>query len=803
MDWTQTASIPPAANTPEPPGAAAATAAIFGGGPAPGAAAPPDPYSDFEGLATTFKAAYRQCFDKRSVFERIWWRLLLYVLGRQWIYYDRGSGQWLDKRLQKWIPKPVTNKIAETVSAIISVFGSVELTATCKPNGADPKDVQAAEAANRYETPIRIEHDFVDVEIEADFWLATLGNVFLHPWWDVNGDGAVQTIPFERCTACQTVSSPAAIKAAQQMCPSCGGMAFEDAVDVVGQPVGRTFSPGRGRTDVCSPLEIAVPPIYTRFDDTPILTRVRWRPRHYCEQYYPEEVLDTLTWENQSGEHTLQLYRGLAQASDIGSMPGGGLAGGETTSEAEGITEYELWMKPSKDYPKGLVLRALGDGEHATILPLPDQGLPGPLPLETPQGQRVWPWIHIGYELFGGRLWNRSPLEHLIEKQNQLNQIDSLIQLIIQRTANPVWLEPKGAEVKKFTGEPGLVVKYNPLVAGGNAKPERIEGAQVPSSLVRIREMILLDIENLAGTHDIIKGQKPTGVEAFSALQLLVERSQSRYGPVLKNRGKGYQRWFQIALEMERQFGPDDRALSVLGPNGAYIQEHFQRVDLLGSIRVVVEDGSQMPKTSLGKRAAIEQLRTFGVIDPANPDTAYRILQVFGQVDLWPGLDVDVQSALAEQDEFERWAQQVQFAPARTEPIVGPGGAMVMDPMSNQPQVQEIPPQPNVPPPGQIEIWHNHAVHAAEHRKWANGDTLRRLMQDKPEIKPFVTWMIEQHDVMLAMQMAAQAGPQPGAGKDGNGVGGGRALGNSNRESGNPADVPRGQGEGAQNQGPM
>lgn len=805
MDVPQLPNIPPPSSAPEPGLLAKFASQLFGGGagmPFAGAAPPFDPYADDDKLKETWKHAHRQCFDRRATFERVWWRLLLYVLGRQWIYFDRGSGQWLDKRLQKWIPKPVTNKMAETVAAILSVFQGVQLAVACKPVGANPTDVQAAETANKYEGSLRVEHEMERVEMEQDFWLVTLGNCLLHCWWDINGaQGSYTFVPFEACVSCQQVSSPLEIQGAGNVCPQCGGQMFAQATDpTTGQPVGQKVQGGRGRTDTVSPLEVAVPPVYTNHDDAPLLVRLRWRTKEYAEDHYPEDFVKSITMEHNATERTLQLYRALNTATEIGSMPGSSMGGGDGGQEIEGFTEYELWMKPCRKYPDGLVLRMAGDGENAQIVRLPDQGLPGPLPLETPEGERVWPWVAMGYEHFGGRLWSRSPLEHLLEKQNQLNQIDSLIQLIIQRTANPVWLEPKGSEVKKFTGEPGLVVRYNPLIAGGNAKPERIEGSNVPSSLVKIREMILQDIEGLAGTYDIIKGNKPTGVEAFSALQLLVERSQSRYGPVLASRGKAYRRWFQIALEMERKWGPEERASAILGPNGAYTLQSFQKIALNGAIRFEVEDGSQMPKTSLGKRAAIEQLRNFGVLNTQNPDTAYRILQIFGQTDLWPGLDYDVKSALSEQDAFEQWAMTAQFAPPQ--PVAGPTGALAVNPQTGQPQM--APAQPNTPPPGQVELWHNNMVHAAEHRKWANGDTMQRLMQEKPEIKPFVTWMIQQHDLMLQMQAQQQAAmAAPPAGKDGKGIGGGRAMSNSNAESGNPADVPAGSGGGPQNQGPM
>ena len=420
------------------------------------------------------------------------------------------------------------------------------------------------------------------------------------------------------------------------------------------------------------------------------------------------------------------------------------------------------------------------------------------------KGEPIFPFIHVPYGAVGGRIWARSPLDTLIQKQDQLNQADSLIQLIIQRVANPVWLEPKGTEVKKFTGEPGLVVKYNPLALGGaTAKPERIEGSNVPGSIFQLRQQILDDIENLAGTYDIVKGQKPTGVEAFSALQLLVERSQSRYGVVLAARGEAYRRWFSIAIELERQFGPVERTWAVMGPNQKWAFQNFKQADLQGGITIMVEDGSQTPKTSLGKRAAIEQLNQLGILNMQNPDTAYAILQAFGQTDLWPGLDYDVKSALQEQDDFERWAATAevvptmapQMDPATGQPAIGPDGQPAMAPSM----------QISSPPPGARKDWHNDQVHLAEHKKWANGDNVRQLLQEKPFLETYISWMIQQHEFMLqqqAMQQAMMAaGPGPGMQEKEPG-GGGRAMKNSNKESGNPADVPRGTNEAPAGQGP-
>lgn len=767
-------------------------------------AAPADPYADDRALLKFFKDQHKLCFDNRWTFERIWWRNLLYVLGRQWIYYNTQRGAWADKRMQKWIPRPVTNKMAETVDAMRAVFQSVELSVKCRPVSDDPNDTQTSETAENLHEPLRNEHRMFQLSFESDFWTITTGNAFWHCYYDKHSEHGPLLVPFEKCTACGEVSEPQAIVAAGQVCPKCGNPQFEQAFDAAGNPIGKEYPVGRGATEICSPFEIGVPGGYSRFDDVPVLIRQRWRTKEYYERFYPA-IAKTLKFEKMSNERSLQLLKSLAAQTDV--MSSSLSAQTAETQAGDGITEYELWAKPTPTYPRGLILRVAGE----TIIRSETESLPGPLPITAQNGQPLFPWIHAGYHRIAGRIWARSPLDLLIQKQDQINQLDSLILLGVQRMSNPVWLEPKGAEVKKFTGEPGLVVKYNPLIAGGNAKPERIEGQNVPPSLLKLREQYIMDLESLAGTQDVLKGARPAGVSAFSAMQLLVERAQSRFGPILAERGEVYRQWFAMALEIERQFGPEERTWAAMGANRRWTFQRFKNADIQGQVKVLIEDGSQAPKTNLGKRAAVEQLRQLGLLNPADPDQTMRIYQVFGQTDLLPALNAAVQGVLAEQAEFEAWAMSPGSMPMPDPMMLMAGGTDPMM-MGGQPQPQQQGPRrayfddpsdpaaqeaagmapgapmtPQAPPtmtpcPLQIKAWHPDDVHIAEHTKWANSDAARALFRQRPDLELQFTIHLEQHQSRAMMaQMAAQAaaaGPtqEPG--------GAGRAMQNSNQESG-------------------
>lgn len=744
-----------------------------------------DPFGDKK-LTEAFIEFKEEAFDQRWVFEREWWRNLLYYMSRQWIYYDLKRNAWLDKRMARWIPRPVTNKVQETTDGMLSVSQSVQLSVICRPEGADPIDLMTAESATRMGPALHVEHMMEQAIGAADFWQVVTGNAFYHLWWDKSGEKGKLVIPLEKCQSCGESSLPNKILEAGNVCPICQSPDIAMAIDPeTGAPVTERFARGRGRTDTLSPFEVAFKLSYTDFSEIDGLIRTRWRTKAWCKKNLPRETFEKIVWEHMSSDRSLQLLRGLQTQSDLATPSFG--EGGGSQGGGDGVTEYEWWLKPNADYPDGLVARFLGNA-NPIVLRIEGEGLPGPFPFKTPQGDPIFPFVHLPFKKMAGRIWALSPLNVIIQKQDQLNQLDSMIQMMVLRTSNPVWLEPKGSDVTKRTGEPGIVLKYKPLMSQANVKPERIPGEQVPTSLFKIREGLIADIETLSGTFDIIKGQKPTGVEAFSALQLLVERSQSRFGPWLAQRGEGYRDWFSIALELERQFGPDERAWAVLGPNNRWTFEEFRRADLQGAVRIVVEDGSQTPKTSLGKRAAIQQLSQLGVIDTKNPDTAYRILQAFGETDLWPGLDSAIQSALREQYQFEKWAETAEIVTSM-EPA--------MDPLTGLPSMNQVP-QLTSPPPGQRMVWDNDALHIEEHKKWANSDTVRRLVEMKPWLSQYVGWMIQQHEQAILIQTVMGQGGVAGAPQTPEN----QALVASNRESGNPADVPSGQSEGNQGRGP-
>lgn len=732
---------------------------------APQAVAPP-PYASPARVIELFNKFKAESLDQRWILEYDWLRDLSYVNGRQWIIYHPNRREWVDKKLHKWIPRPVTNKMAETVQAIRSNLIAVNLVAKARPSGNDSKAIAAAEIADQMAPLLHDEHDMDQVMREADFWMITTGSACLQTSWDNDLRSNRLFVKDEACAQCGQTYGPQEIVAANNTCPACGSQHFVDATQPDGKPQGEWMAHGKGKTVALSPFEYAFPLFCTRWDEVPYIIRLRWREKAWFEANQPQ-LVDTIQWEKASTDRSLQLYKSLALSNSSNTFQGTATPAGSQSQSSEGITEYELWLKPTPEFPEGLVARIIG-GSSPIALTLADEAIPGPFPCKDIEGKPLFPFFFAQYEHVGGRLHGRSAISPLIQKQDQINQLDSLAQLIIQRMANPVWVIPENAGIEHFSGEPGLIMKWNPLAAGGtSAKPDKIEGSEVPSSLPMMRDQGIKDIEDLSGAFDIIKGQKPTGVEAFSALQLLVERSQSRFTAVFQARGEMYRRWYAFALEIERQFGPEQRTMTITGPNRGYTFKHFQNAQLQGAIQIVIEDGSTMPKTTLGKRAAIEQANNLMLLNPQDSDQRYTLLSSFGLQDLVPTLNIHVQTALRIQDEFEEWAQN-----------------------------------PVGPHPLQMKPWFDAQVHWTERIKWLNTDRMNELMDANPAVEQVVYQHLADLQMIL-MPSPADAGPAGPGGPPQKKTPGGQGMSNSNAIAGGTSPVPAGNGTGAQQQGPV
>lgn len=751
---------------------------------------PPDAYSQIaslQGAQQLLQDVRKLCEPGREQFEAGWWRTILYYFGRQWVWYDPNSRQWQDRRFAQWIPRPVTNKVREAYDSIASLMADIDLGVTGMPLGNNPTNQITADLISDLVPALATEHKMASHVLPVgDFFAILLGNTYLHPCWDKDDPVHVQTDRLWTCELCHQSSPGQAIRDAGQRCPSCGSSQLAPVfLPGTQTPQSIQTTIGGGKTIVASVLEMLLPLYAQSFDAVDRLIYQTWLPRHEIEDLAPETARK-VNWATAPTSRSLQLYRAIGYQSDLPMNTLSTLSTSAPSLQSEGATIQYLWVRACKKYPQGVYLPFIGEGDMAlpafelVMQATSDQGTSAPgtnatrpiIPYTAKNDTPLWPWVHYPYKPVGGRLFAQGAVDTVLQKQDQINQNDSMTDLAVKRMGNPVWLEERGAQVERFTGMPGMVVKWTRVGANGG-KPERLEGmagATINANSV-LRQQYLADFEEGTGTYDVVKGSKPAGVAAYSALQLLVERSQSRFNITFKARGEAYRQWAQLAFELERRYGPTERIRNVLGPNRRWTALIFKQADLNGNVQILVEDGTTTPKTSLGRRAALEHANQMGLLDITQPDQKYAALTLIGIPELVPGLDADVQSALQEQQLVEDWA------------AAGYQGPM---PFRRMP-------------------WHDDATHFAEHRKWMNSDDARDILANAPNPDQLIAqWgaHLAEHETSMLQRMMAQslATAKPGApppalqGRDGGGVGAGRALHDSNRQGSDGPPVDTGPG---------
>ncbi len=695
----------------------------------------------------------KEVFADRWIWERQWQRAGYYVSGWQWLAPYSMSRGWRKADVGTNVPTPVSQHLKIAVQAIRAMLTSIKSGVNVRPTSKDPKAVITAATAQDYDPVLREIHHLSDVLTEFDWNFLVYGNSWLHSYWDPLGGDPVD-VPWEHCDQCGLELRSDQIAEEGQQCPSCQGTAFSPAVDETGEPRIDREHDGAAVTCALSPLELAFPLQYARWRDVPKLTRLRWRDKSYYGDHpvLGDEMKD-FNYQKGATERSLQIVQSLPYQNDLG--PAGTRASGSAagSSEAEGAPEYETWYRPCPAYPEGLVYRIVGDTSPKVLHLEESEGLPGPLPYHDVKGRSIFTFSHAAYEHVGGRVLGSGALDPAIPKVDELNRHDSLVEMIMMGMASPLWVVAKGSEPQflQRSGRP-MIINWDPLVANGKGEPKRIKGAEPGRAFEALRQTKVRDIEEALGLGSLLKGVAPTGVEAYSALQLLDEISKSRFANAFQARAQVVTEWFGWALELERQYGPKTRTHALMVPNRGWAQKIFLQADLslLGDVQIITEASTTMPTTTLGKRAAVEHANQLRLFDPSyqmDPTIKWAMLELLGITELEPGLNAHVEASLRIQEAFETWLEAGGPAQLRT----------IIDPITMQPT-----PDINDPAyPLQWYPWYDPKIHRQQCLLWANSDRMIELFKKFAPARGLVAAHLAEIDLAIQMQQQGDRDPNP------------------------------------------
>lgn len=731
-------------------------------------AQPTNIYDDHDKIRDRIKKSIDDPSKSRWYFDRLWFSAILYYVGNQWITWDTRSRQFREKKLRKYVPKPVNNRFASTLDTIVAAVQSVKVKPSAWPATDDVEDIAAADVADRV---IPIIDEEIDSELVREMlanWVVLTADAFAFPHYDKQDTKlGTRIIQSERCQECQVVSQPIAIQQAGGVCPACGLPSTTiPAEDESGVPVGKEYPVGRMKTDVLGPFQVFFELDIENISDLRKFTFFKTYATSRVKEVWPETSKDVGP-DRQNitklGQYYFDALHYATADTNSSSFKGRG----------ERTTLYFTIEMPSADYPEGLT-SVMASNE--TIL----EAGPTPFFIEeqetSGQIKKIYfnPLVHFAYRRVPGRVYSKSPSFDLLPKQDQLNRLESLIEMIVMKGVYNSWILPTGSSISQIIGEPAQHIRYTPAGTGG-AKPEIVSGQAVQGGLLEWRAAILADFEDLGGTFDALKGNVPRGVSAGYAIQLLTERGYGRFGPVYANWERGWTELYKKLLMIFRQYVTEDRIHKIKGDTGEWEIEKFKGSSLTGGVDLRIEGGAARPRSKLAEQALIETLAQLGVLDPHDQNQKYILAEMFGVSHVLGSVGEDRRVAASEWNSFTTQAvpvylnaQQARQELLRSQPLQASAGVPAQ---AGQPQAlapsSALPPTPNEVPGMPIVrlVVDNHQVHIIDHQRQAKTDVFNKLPQEIQLIweQHIKDHMMAVQQLMMQQQGLAGAPPRPSA----------------------------------------
>lgn len=291
--------------------------------------------------------------------------------------------------------------------------------------------------------------------------------------------------------------------------------------------------------------------------------------------------------------------------ADLVEGPGPSIYVG-TPEQWEGYTTVKIFdRKPSPKWPNGRTVIVAGG---QVIYDSPKNI--GARAYDPRWPDRWHPYTRFRWEGQAGSVYGRSLVSKLLPKLKRINAIDTT--LIMWRRTVPIatWIAPKGANPVEnlWSGMPGTVYEYDPRLTAGKA-PEPVFPPDYPKTALEERAMQISEMESIAGTEEILRGQRPAGVTSATMLNVLRNQALASRSAVLQSWDESLQEEGSALLqEVIKNIREDSRyaeGLKIIARErqSSLTIEQFSGTNLSDNVNIHIDTASE----ALSSKEAREQ----------------------------------------------------------------------------------------------------------------------------------------------------------------------------------------------------
>lgn len=331
---------------------------------------------------------------------------------------------------------------------------------------------------------------------------------------------------------------------------------------------------------------------------------------------------------------------------------------GATTSAVPNVLVLEYWERPSPQYPNG----RYSVGTTNQLFYEGDNPYAGICPIPFVMMRHI-PLPDVFY---GDSVVSQLRQINVIYNKIRSDMIENTVKL-----ANPPLVAPVNALLKAPEFEPGEVIYYNPLIGG---KIDQLKVEPYPPQSMNMLMRIWQERDDIAGMSDVSRGTVPRGVRSASALAYLLEQDQTRIAVTAREWEAMVGYGMQNVLYLAREFYDTPRLIRVLGDNNSWAVKLFKGADIPADADVKVEESSTLPRSKVQEQQFMLELWDRQIL--TDPSKVMRLAEYGTEQEIYGDIELDTNQALRENN---RMAEGTE---------------------------------------AQVEDFHNHQIHIAEHNRF-------------------------------------------------------------------------------------
>lgn len=515
---------------------------------------------------------YRRCQAARTQYERLWYKNLDMVQGRQYTAWSEAKNALVQKPGLPYEPRLTINILEPMIRTELAKIGGSHPNVTIVPASNEEEDLMAARAGEQvWDWGYDVGH--VDTKLrQAQWWASVTGNGFLKDYWDHGAEDP-------------------AVAPAMKPDASAGLGTINPATGMFDVPTpAPKATPGCIKVQAVTPFHIYVPDLTElNIQDQPYVLHVYPMNLETARQRYAKFIGPEWVPSKASGDQVVQ---------------SGNLLGGKGTNTAvpDTVIVVEAHFKPEVTpyAPKGGVVIMI----EKEIIAASVEGMP--------YRHGEFPFHHITH-IETGSFYRKSAIETMTPLQDDLNRMYSQMTKHRNLMLAPQFFYDAGSvDVRRIQNRPGTWI---PIALGAN-KPVPVPLPELPNTFWQFLAKLREEADNISGQHDVSRAVSPGSDTAASAISVLQEADNNFMFDRISSTEQVLQGLARHYVALAVQFWDTPRIVKVVGDDGALDVKQLQGSDLEKATDIRVESGSGLPEGKAARIAVIQDMMKNGFVQP-------------------------------------------------------------------------------------------------------------------------------------------------------------------------------------------